>query len=134
MRPPQKRNVRPAPDRKITDKKELSHLADGFGLDPEVEKWWAENAPEVEFGRTFATDDEEQAKREYRALERRRRAQHAWLVDNDFLAGDALTDALHFEEMEEREDRRREQMAREEQEDLRQELYAREERQDRWGR
>jgi len=117
VRPPQKRNNRPAVDEKITDAKVFHKLANGLGLDAWGEQWWAEHAPEVETGRVYAVDGEEGIMREQRALERRERAQCGWLLDHDILGGDALREALSLKARHEREDLRREQMAREARED-----------------
>jgi len=134
VKPPPKRNDRPASDEKITDPKAFHKLANGLGLDAEGEAWWAENAPDVETGKYYSVDGKENVARQQRAYERRQRAQCAWLIDNDRLAGAALIEALQVRERYKQEDRRRELMDREDREDLRQERMAREQQQERWYR
>jgi len=102
--PTEKRDV-PAPDRRITDAREVSDKIDGFGLDRAVQAWWAEVAPEIETGRYYAVDGEDGVARQNEAMKRREYARRAWLIDNDYLAGEALSYALRLQERQERQER-----------------------------
>ncbi len=120
MRPPPERNDvnRPAADEKITSKKELSPLTHPFGLDDAAEKWWAEHAPEVDRGgRTFATDDDELQARLYKTQWRLQRVRRDYLINNGYLAGEALSQALKEQAWHKQEDRRQELLAQEARED-----------------
>lgn len=115
--PTEKRNVPASDGRKLTTKQELFHLANAGGLDRTVEQWWADNAPDVERGQYHCVDGEEGSTLQHQAYERRRRAQLNWLIDHDYLAGEALREGLRQQASHEQEDRRREQMDREARED-----------------